>query len=121
MANPITQLAQDLEWLGREAPYFAGAAPGPLADSTVDKPHEILRTAEKLERELKSAIRYNPNSLVGVDYPLESILDSIAELLTAIAEIKAAALAADRDLPAKVRQLTRMIENTFGPMGAEAA
>jgi len=121
MADTIIQLAQDLEWLGREAPYFASSAPGPLGDSTVDKPHEILRTAEKLERELKSAIRYNPHSLVGVDYPLESILDSIAELLAAIAEIKAAALAADRDLPAKVKNFSRMIENTFGPMGAEAA
>ena len=121
MADTITQLAQDLEWLSREAPYFASSAPGPLGDSMVDKPHEILRTAEKLERQLKSAVRYNPNSLVGVDYPLESILDSIAELLKAIAEIKASALAADRDLPAKAKQFSRMIENTFGPVGAVAA
>jgi hypothetical protein len=121
MADTITQLAHDLEWLSREAPYFASGAAGPQTDLTVDKPHEILRTAEKLERQLKSAVRYNPNSLVGVDYPLESILDSIAELLEAIAEIKAAALAADRDLPAKAKHFRSMIENTFGPIGAEAA
>jgi len=121
MADTIIQLAQDLEWLGREAPYFATGVAGPHTDLTVDKSKEILRTAEKLERELKTAIRYNPNSLVGVDYPLESILDSIAELLAAIAEIKASALAADRDLPVNVKEFSRMIENTFGPMRAEAA
>jgi len=121
MANPITQLAQDLEWLGREAPYFATGTAGVDTALTVDKSHEILRTVEKLDRELKSAIRYNPRSLVGVDYPLEAILESVAELLAALDEIKSCALAADRDLPDKVKHLTRMIDNTFGPMAAEAA
>jgi len=121
MADTINQLAQDLEWLGREAPYYASAAAGSDIDLTVDKSHEILRTAEKLERALKGAIRYNPNSLVGVEYPLEAILDSVAELLVAIDEIKAAALAADRDLPFKVKEFSRMIDNTFGPIRAEAA
>jgi hypothetical protein len=121
MADLITQLAQDLAWLGREAPFFSRSDTESEPDLSLEKQREIVRTAEKIERELKGAIRYNPNSLVDVDYPLEATLDSIAELLAAIEEIKISALAGDRDLPSKVKQFTCMIESTFGPMGAEAA
>jgi len=119
--DTIAQLAHDLEWLGREAPLYSRGAGLPGAALTIDRQRDILRTAEKLERQLKNAIRYNPNPLVGVDYPLDSILESIADLLAVIEDIKVSALAADRNLPAKVKQFCAMIQNTFGPMGAEAA
>jgi hypothetical protein len=121
MADMITQLAQDLEWLGHEAPFYNRNYIGSGPDLSLEKQQEILRTAEKIERELKLAIRYNPNSLVDVDYPLEATLDSIAELLAAIEDIKITALVGNRDLPRKIKQFIHMIESTFGPTGAEAA
>ena len=66
----------------------------------------------------KSAIRFNPTPLVGVDYPLEATLDSITELLGTVEDIKQAAVLAVHELPAKVRNFTRMVETYLGTVGA---
>ena len=77
-------------------------------------------TADKIERELKSAVRFNPTSLVGVEFPLEETLDSVTTLLTAVEQIKQTAVMAVHNLPTKVRAFTRMV-NTYLETVAEVS
>jgi hypothetical protein len=113
---PILQLAYELEWLGCELEYYGQkhALQGfPNAGEAwaifLEKQRGLLSTAEKIERELKAAVRFNPQSLVGVDYPLEQALDNLSALMTAVEEIKQTAVFAVHDLPNKVRAFTRMV------------
>jgi len=118
MGEPaLLQLAQELEWLGCELEYcghqhaeqgFPESGPG--WDAFCEKQRGVLITADKLEHELKNAVRYDPSRLVGVAYPLEQTLDSITCLLGAVEEIKQCAVFSVQDLPSKVRVLTKMIE-----------
>ncbi len=121
----LLQLAQDLEWLGCEQEHYGHLhalegfpCSGPSWDSFLGKQSEVISTAEKIERELKSAIRYNPTPLVGVDYPLGATLDSIGNLLSAVEEIKQSAVYAVQDLPPKVREFSRMVQEQFGALDA---
>ncbi len=117
----LLQLAQDLEWLGSEVEYYGSKHAGPDGDVFLEKQREVLTTADKIERELKGAIRFNPTRLVGVDFPLEASLDSITDLLAALEDIKQAAVFAVRELPPKVRSFTIMVQNhlnTAAPMAA---
>lgn len=121
----LLQLAQDLEWLGCELEHYGHKhaqegypCAGPTWDFFLEKQRGVMTTAEKIERELKSAIRYNPTPLVGVDYPLRATLDSIAVLLSAIEDIKQSAVHAVQELPPKVRDFTRMVQGQFGSLDA---
>lgn len=114
----LLQLAQDLEWLGCELEHcghqhategFPEA--GLTWDTFLEKQRGVLMTAEKVERELKSSVRYNPTSLMGLDYPLEAALDSVTTLLTAVEAIKQAAIFSVDQLPHQVRDFTRMVES----------
>ena len=76
----ILQLAYELEWLGCELEYYGQKhahqgfpKAGEAWETFLEKQRGVLSTAEKIERELKSAIRFNPKSLVGIDYPLEQV------------------------------------------------
>ncbi len=66
-------------------------------------------TADKIERELKNAVRYNPSALVGVDYPLEETLDMVTALLGEVEEIKHCCVFAVQVMPSKVRAFTKLI------------
>lgn len=118
MAEPrILQLAQDLEWLGCELEYLGQkhahlGFPNSGADweAFLKKQRGVLGTADKIERELKDAVRFNPTSLVGVDFPLKETLDSVTELMAAVEEIKQAAVYAVHNLPPLVRKYTRMVD-----------
>lgn len=83
---------------------------GPSWDTFSEKQRGVLVTAEKVERALKNAVRYNPSRLVGVEYPLDEALDSVAALLEAVEEIKHCSVFAVQVLPSRVRALTKMIE-----------
>ena len=120
-SEALLKLAQDLEWLGCDLEHcghqhavegFPGA--GPTWEAFVKKQRGVISTAEKIERELKGAVRYNPTSLVGVEYPLGATLDSIATLLGALEEIKQDAVHAVHDLPPKVREFSQMVQGQFG-------
>jgi hypothetical protein len=120
----LLQLVQDLEWLGCELEYCghkhameAFPEVGPTWDTFREKQRGVLTTADKLERELKNAVRFNPTRLVGVDYPLAETLDSITDLLAAVEDIKASAVFAVQELPPKVRAFARMIENYLTAVG----
>jgi hypothetical protein len=121
---PLWHLAQDLEWLGCELEYYGHKhamegypEAGSTWDSFCEKRRGVLTTADKIERELKSAVRFNPLRLVGVEYPLQETFDSIAALLAAVEEIKQCAVLAVHELPPQVRGFTRMVEGYLSARG----
>ena len=119
MAEPeLLQLAQDLEWLGCELEYFGHKhalegfpESGPTWDLFRAKQRGVLATTDKIERELKNLVRFNPTRLVGVEYPIAESLDSITDLLGAVETIKQAAALAVQDLPPLVRSFTKLVES----------
>lgn len=126
MTTPtLLQLAQELEWLGCELEFYGHRhalegfpEAGPNWEAFREKQRGVLTTADKLERELKNAVRYNPTRLVGVDYPIGETLDSIAGLLGAVEDIKQSAVFAVHEIPPKVRSFTRLIEGYLKTVGA---
>ena len=120
----MLQLAQDLEWLGCELEHYGYEhamhgfpEAGPSWDTFCEKQRGVLVTADKIERELKSTVRYNPSQLVGVEYPLDETLDSIAALLGAVEEIKHCSVFAVQVIPSHVRAFTKMIEGYLQATG----
>lgn len=116
LESPLLHLAQDLEWLGCELEYYghlhamAGfPQSGREWDTFCEKQRGVLVTADKIERELKNGVRYNPSRLVGVEYPLDETLDSIAALLEAVEEIKRCSVYAVQVIPSRVRIFTTMV------------
>ena len=110
------QLAQDLEWLGCELEHYGHQhallgypQSGPIWESFCEKQRGVLVTANKVERQLKNVVRFNPSGLVGMEYPLKEALDSISALLEEVEEIKHCAVFAVQEIPAKVRAFTKMI------------
>lgn len=123
----ILKLARDLEWLGCELEYqgmkhanegFPEA--GPTWEVFIRKRQGVLATIEKLERELKGTIKYNPASLVGVSYPLGDALDSLGILIGALEEIRGATVEAIHELPAKVRAFPQLVAIYMGVLGQSA-
>jgi hypothetical protein len=122
---PLLQLAQELEWLGCELEYHGQQhaeqgfpESGPGWDTFCEKQRGVLVTTDKIERELKNAVRYNPSRLVGVTYPVEDALNSIAALLGAVEEIKQCAVFPVQELPSRVREFTKMVEGYLKSVGA---
>ncbi|MGD0008310.1 MAG: hypothetical protein ABSE93_07195 [Terriglobia bacterium] len=120
----LLKLAQDLEWLGCELEYLGHkhALEGfpesePAWDLFREKQRGVLATADKIERELKNFVRFNPTRLVGVEYPITETLDSITELLGTAESIKQAAAFAVHELPPLVRSFTKMVEGYLQPVG----
>jgi hypothetical protein len=119
MAEPrLLQLAQDLEWLGCELEYVGHKhalegfpQSGPVWDQFREKQRGVLATADKVERELKNFVRFNPTRLVGVEYPIAQTLNSITDLLGKAETIKQAAVCAVHKLPSLVRAFTKMVES----------
>lgn len=126
MAEPkLLQLARELEWLGVELEYVGQKHAhlgfpneGDAWANFLIKQRGVLVTADKVERELKDALRFNPSTLVGVDFPVKETLDSLTELLAAVEEIKIATTVAVHELPAKVRNFTRMVDAYLTAVGA---
>lgn len=119
MADPrILQLAYELEWLGCELEFYGQKHAlegfpnqGEMYAVFLEKQRGVLSTAEKIQRELKDAIRFNPQSLVGVEYPLQEALENVGELMAAVEDIKLTAVKAVQHLPNKVRAFTRMVND----------
>ena len=117
MPEPVLlQLARDLEWLGCELEYqgkkhahegFPDA--GKTWEGFSRMRRGVLATIEKIERELMTSVKYNPASLVGVNFPVGEALDAIAVQIQALEEIRFAAIGAVHELPNKVRGFTRLI------------
>ena len=121
----LLQLAQDLEWLGCEEEYYGHKHAmegypqvGPAWAAFLEKQRGVLTTSDKLERELKNAVRYDLGALVGLAYPLDEALDAVGALLTAVEAIKQVAVFAVHQLPTLVRNFTRLIEGYLAASGA---
>lgn len=121
---PLLQLAQDLEWLGCELEHYGHQhavlgypQSGSSWDRFCEKQRGVLVTADKIERELKNAVRYDPSELVGVEYPLSEALDSISALLEEVEEIKHCSVYAVHVIPSRVRAFTKMIVGYLQVMG----
>jgi len=82
-----------------------------------EKQRGVLVTADKIERELKNAVRYNPSGLMGVELPLDETLNSIAALLGTVEEIKHCSVFDVKAIPSKVRGFTEMIKEYLQAMG----
>jgi len=121
MVEPaLLKLAQDLEWLGCELEYLGHKhamegfpESGLTWELFSEKQRGVLATADKVERELKNVVRFNPTRLVGVECPITETLDSITALLGTVERIKQAAAYAVHDLPPLVRSFTQMVEGCF--------
>jgi hypothetical protein len=107
----LVRLAQELEWLGCEAGFYSKQISDTGAEAFREKQREIVATVEKMERELKSAVRFNLTSLVGIDYPIEWAFDSITNLLAALQSIKQCSAQTADELPSAVRRFSRMIND----------
>ncbi|HZO99552.1 MAG TPA: hypothetical protein VFD30_04595 [Terriglobia bacterium] len=125
--NRLLRLAQDLEWLGCELEFHGHKhalegfpESGPTWETFREKQRGVLLTCDKIEHELESAIRYNPASLVGMDFPLAATLDTITDLLAKVEDIKQAAVFQVHLLPDMVRAFTRLIEQYLASIGALA-
>ena len=126
MAEPrLLQLARELEWLGCELEYLGQKHAhlgfpnqGEAWDTFLVKQRGVLVTSDKIERALKDALRFNPSSLVGVEFPVRETLDSLTELMAAVEDIKIATAVAVHDLPTKVRNFTRMVDAYLTAVGA---
>lgn len=112
----ILQLARELEWLGVELEYVGQKHAhlgfpnsGEAWATFLEKQRGVLTTADKIERELKAAVRFNPNTLVGVEFPLQEALENLTELIAAVEDIKETAVDAVQNLPTKVRAFTRLV------------
>jgi len=123
----LLPLAQDLEWLGCELEYYGHLhaqegfpEAGPTWDTFREKQRGVLTTADKIERELKNAVGFNPGRLVGINYPIEEALESITLLLAAVENIKQSARFAVHELPPQVRQFTGLVEQYLNSVGAMA-
>jgi len=117
---PLLKLAQELEWLGCELEYFGHKhamegfpGSGPAWDLFCEKQRGVLATADKVERELKNLVRFNPAHLFGVESPINQTLDSITALLGTTESIKEAATNEVHRLPPLVRSFTKMVEGCF--------
>jgi len=125
MAEPkLLRLAQDLEWLGCELEYVGHKhalegfpESGPAWDLFCEKQRGVLATADKVQRELKNFVRFNPTRLVGVEFPITKALDSITDLLGLAEAIKAAAVYSVQELPSLVRSFTKLVEGCLQAVG----
>ncbi|MBI1982721.1 MAG: hypothetical protein HYS61_00805 [Acidobacteria bacterium] len=123
----LMRLAQELEWLGSELEHYGQKhahegfpEEGPNWDAFLEKQRGVLITAQKIEHELQNAIRFNPQALLGVEYPLEAAFEALSDLMGAVEEIKQSAVFAVQTLPGKVRTFTQMVETYLRAAGAVA-
>jgi hypothetical protein len=125
--HKLLQLAQDLEWLGCELEHYGHLHAqegfphsGPNWEAFQEKRDGVLKTADKIERELKTAISFNPTALVGVEFPLDAALDAIGVQLSALEEIRETVEYAVHELPTKVRTFTHMVQTYLTAVGASS-
>jgi hypothetical protein len=111
MEVKLMQLAQDLEHLGTEACFYGQRAAGGGLNNFLEKQREIMRTADKIGRELAGEIRFNPARLIGIEYPLEEEINSISDLLAGLEDIKDSAVNSVEQLPVKTRLFAKRLEN----------
>jgi hypothetical protein len=107
----VLQLVHDLEHLSAEEQYYAQQPAEHAQKIFMDRQREVISTTGKLQRELAGVIRYNPRTLLGIEYPLSEALDSMADLFVNLEEIRHAALYSVEDLPARAGRFAKKVES----------
>jgi hypothetical protein len=123
----LLQLGQELDWqvlqlrrAGPEAPNkaaeedeFGLPAEDPsseaLSEAIVERQRAVIATADKIQRELLATVRFDPLRLVGVGGPIAATLDSVADLIVAIDEIRRDATTNIGGLPSTVRSFQGLL------------
>lgn len=108
----LLQLAQELDWQAMDLRRTGeGLIDGPGADQAVEmRQRSVLATADKIQRELLSTVRFDPLRLVGVGGPIDETLDSLAELLVALDKIRQDAAGGTSTLPSTVRSFQGLLK-----------
>ena len=107
----LLQLAQELDWQAVNL-LRAGAEPPAGAHSAEpleERQRGLVATADKIQRELLAAVRFDPAHLVGVGGPIGATIDALAELLVSIDEVRHDALADASRLASAVGSFQRLL------------
>jgi hypothetical protein len=123
----LLQLGQELDWqvlqlrrAGSEAttetvfedafgPALDDVPDEKLSDAMIERQRAVIATADKIQRELLSTVRFDPLRLVGVGGPIAATLDSVADLIVAIDEIRRDATSNIGGLPSTVRSFQGLL------------
>jgi hypothetical protein len=121
----LLQLGQELDWqvlqLRRAGPEASGNAEDEfglpaeepsseaLSEAIVERQRAVIATADKIQRELLATVRFDPLRLVGVGGPIAATLDSVADLIVAIDEIRRDASTNIGGLPSTVRSFQGLL------------
>ncbi len=123
----LLQLGQELEWqvlqlrrAGSEARVQTGAeegitpaiddpSAGTISDTVLERQRTVIATANKIEREILWTVRFDPLRLVGVGGPIAETLNSVADLIVALDEIRCDATRNVGGLPHTVRSFQGLL------------
>jgi len=119
----LLQLGQELEWqvleLRRPTPQapaetavedaFGPSIGDPSSESIGERQRVVIATVDKIQRELLSTVRFDPLRLVGVGGPIAATLDTVADLIVAIDEIRREATSNVGSLPSTVRSFQGLL------------
>ena len=123
----LLQLGQELEWqvlqlrrADSEAPAQTGAEPaygpaiddpsaGTISETMRELQRTVIATADKIQREILATVRFDPLRLVGVGGPIAETLNSVADLIVALDEIRCDATRNVGGLPNTVRSFQGLL------------
>ena len=119
----LLQLGQELDWqvlqLRRANPQavietaaedsFGPASDDPSSETMIERQRAVIATADKIQRELLATVRFDPLRLVGVGGPIAATLETLAELIVAIDEIRRDATSNIAGLPSTVRSFQGLL------------
>jgi hypothetical protein len=119
----LLQLGQELDWQAIELRRsdLELEAHGGDQETIQEKQRRVIATADKIQRELLTSVRFDPLRLVGVGGPIGTTLDSVSDLLVAIDTVRQNALARANELPSSVRSLQGLLQgfcNDGAPVAA---
>jgi len=115
----LLQLAQELDWQVLEV-RRARIEWQNVGESLEMRQQAVLATADKIQRELLTTVRFDPLRLVGVGGPIAATIDNLGDLLLALDEVRQNAIADAGTLPASVRSFKGLLQG-FCDDGAPAA
>jgi hypothetical protein len=123
----LLQLGQELEWqvlelrragsgeplpTAREqrfGPVAGDPSAGSVSEALLEQQRTVIATADKIQRELLSTVRFDPLRLVGVGGPIAETLNSVADMIVALDEIRCDATRNVGGLPSTVRSFQGLL------------
>ena len=113
----LMQLTQDLERLAYEEQYIRRKSFTKSLAAFMEKQREVVSTVNKIERELSTEVRFNPEPLIGIDYPIAEALESVSSLVTQLEDIRSCLGQDGSQLPEKVGEFKRKLADFVdGPL-----